>query len=81
MSLYQLAGPKYLTVGTIVDMGPIGHQYGRILKVEQTDYKLPNPCMVSGSIKFIMQPLNLYLIRGLDHKPESVGGYVWAFNS
>ncbi len=81
MALYQLVGSQSLTVGTVVDMGSIGHRYGIIRKVIENDYKLPNPCIAQGSIKFFMQPLNLFLIRGIDHKPECIGGYVWSLTS
>ncbi len=77
MSLYQLVGNKSLTRGQVVDMGNGGHRYGIIQSVVKEDYKLPDKCMVSGAIKFYMQPLNLYMIRGMDKTPESIHGYVW----
>ena len=62
--LYQLFGSKDLRIGELVDMGPINERWGRIVKVQEEDYKLPNPCMVTGQTKFYPQPINLYLIRG-----------------
>jgi len=68
--LYQLVGGKYLKVGNRVDMGPVGDRWGIIQKVLEEDYKLPNPCVMSGTNKFYTQPLNLFLIRGGPYNPE-----------
>jgi len=63
-------------------MGSGGHRYGIIQAVIKEDYKLPNPCMVTGPIKFHMQTVNLYSIRGLDSKPTRVpDGYVWGWTA
>ena len=82
MSLYQLIGGKHLKVGYLVDMGPGGHRYGIIQSIIKTDYPLPNPCMVTGSIKFYQQPVNLYLIRGIESLGNKiVMGHVWGWTS
>lgn len=82
-SLYQLIGPKNLKPGQTVDMGPGGHRYGRIQAVVKEDYVLPNPCMVTGQVKFFQQPVNLYLIRGIDNPQKTLipVGYVWGFTA
>lgn len=80
--LYQLIGPKYLQVGNRVDMGPIGERWGVIVKVVEEDFKLPNPCMVTGQTKFWQQPVNLFLIRGgYDNPQNEPRQSVWGFNS
>jgi hypothetical protein len=84
-NLYQLAGPKYLRVGDYVNIGPGGYdQWGVIRAVVKEDYKLPNPCMVEGARKFIMQPLNLFLIRGIPRREmvdENAVPCVYSFTS
>jgi hypothetical protein len=82
MSLYQLIGSTSLQPGNLVDMGNGGHRYGKIVSVIKKDYKLPNPCMVTGAIKFFKQEVNLYLIRGLDEKPiRPPDGYAWGWTA
>ncbi len=81
MALYQLVGSQSLTKGTVVDMGPGGQRLGIIVSIVEKDYKLPNPCMTQGAIKFYMQPLNLYMIRGIDYTPDIIGGYVWGWTA
>ncbi len=81
-NIYQLFGNQHLTVGSVVEIGAPYNRYGIIWKVLETDYKLPNPCFVSGPIKFIQQPINLYLIRGITgYTPLQVSGYVWGCDS
>lgn len=51
MTIYRLVGYPGMTPGTIVDMGPIGHRYGRILKETKKNYELPDPCVMTGPVK------------------------------
>ena len=82
MSLYQLIGSPALSIGNLVDMGPGGHRYGIIQSIVKKDYVLPNPCMVTGAIEFYPQPVNLYLIRGIDSLGNKiVMGHVWGWTS
>ena len=81
MSLYQLPGRKNLKRGDLVDMGPGNERYGIIQGVIKEDYSLPNPCVVSGSIKYFPKPLSLYLISGTPNKMKNPPvGYVWSFS-
>lgn len=81
-NLYQLVGPKYLAAGNKVDMGPVGDRWGIIVKVQQEDYKLPNPCVVTGQTPFHPQPVNLFLIRGGDFNSRNDPlPTVWGFQS
>ncbi len=81
MSIYQLVGVPGMQLGTVVDMGDGGHRYGIIASVVKEDYKLPNPCVVTGAIKFINQKVNLYSIHSIDYKPSYVGGYVFGWRA
>ncbi len=80
--LYQLIGYSYLKAGDIVDINGPHDRWGKIIKLEIEDFKLPNPCMIDGPTKFIQQKINLYLIRGGDFNPykEKVPS-VWGFTS
>jgi hypothetical protein len=83
MSLYKLVGHPGMTPGTTVDMGSIGHRYGRIQSVLQTDYVLPTPCVLTGPVRATQyKGLTLYLIRGLDnYRPNGALPPVWGWSS
>lgn len=86
-ALYQLPGrPGYLP-GTVVEVAGPYDRYGRVLKVLQEDYKLPNPCMLSGPSRLgFPYKLSLYLIRGTGNRAEQDGQTVpalpvWGFTA